>query len=44
MGSLILNLNFPKNLILKVINNFKKTKKDIYSLEVYEKIVKLIGN
>ena len=34
---------FPKKPHIKVINNFKKIKKDI-SLEVYEKIVKLIGN
>lgn len=34
---------FPKNPHIKVINNFKKSKKDI-SLDVYKKIVKLIGN
>ena len=34
---------FPKKPHIKVINNFKKSKKDI-SLEVYKKIVKLIGN
>ena len=34
---------FPKKPHIKVINNFKKSKKDI-SLEVYKKIIKLIGN
>jgi len=34
---------FPKKPHIKVINNFKKSKKDI-SLSIYKKIVKLIGN
>ena len=34
---------FPKKPHIKVINNFKKSKKHI-SLSVYKKIVKLIGN
>lgn len=34
---------FPKKPHIKVINNFKKSNKDI-SLEIYKKIVKLIGD
>lgn len=34
---------FPKKPHIKVINNFKKSKKDI-SLEIYKKIIKLMGN
>lgn len=34
---------YPKNPHIKVINNFKKSKKDL-SLDVYKRIVKLIGD
>ena len=42
-GVLIYSPSFPKKPHIKVINNFKKSKKDI-SLEIYKKIIKLMEN